>query len=142
MTEASPPTAQSTTDDVLRGISVLLVDDDADTRTIVGAYLRHGGAHVETAENGREALEFLARARVDVLVIDYTMPGMVGTELLAEIRKLDSQLELERPTPAILYTAFADLRSKAIAAGFAGYLRKPLDLRLLADEIARLAARV
>jgi CheY-like chemotaxis protein len=140
MTEAPPPTAQSTTDDGLRGVSVLLVDDDADARAIVGAYLRYGGARVETAGNGREALEFLARARVDVLVIDYTMPGMVGTELLLEIRKLDSQAE--RPTPALLYTAFADLRSKAIAAGFAGYLRKPLDPRMLADEIARLAARV
>jgi CheY-like chemotaxis protein len=130
----------STPDGVLRGLSVLLVDDDADTREIVGAYLRHGGAHVETAENGRDALHFLTRVRVDVLVIDYTMPGMVGTELLQAIRKLESQAE--RPTPAILYTAFADLRANAVAAGFGGYLRKPLDPRVLVDEIARLAARV
>ena len=101
---------------LLSGVSVLLVDDHADTREIVGTYLRYSGSHVELAENGREALDRLTQLRVDVSVIDYTMPGMLGTELLQEIRKLDT--EMHRPTPAILYTAYADLRAKALEAGF------------------------
>ena len=127
----------SKNDGRLHGVSVLFVDDDADTRDIVGAYLRYSGALVETAASGFAALSSLRQSHADVLVIDYTMPGMTGIELLQQIRKLPG--EARRPTPALLYTAFADMRDIAIAAGFVGYLRKPLDPRVLVEEIARLA---
>jgi CheY-like chemotaxis protein len=89
----------------LHGVSVLFVDDHEDTREIVGAYLRYSGAHVAIASSGREALAYLAAATVDVLVIDYTMPGMTGIELLNQIRETIPGQDVQ-PTPAILYTAF------------------------------------
>jgi CheY-like chemotaxis protein len=123
-------------DGPLHGVSVLVVDDNADTRNMLGDYLRHFGAHVATLRSGAEALQHLATVRVHVLVIDYTMPGMSGFELLALIRKLPG--EAERPTPAILFTAVDGIRAAAQAAGFAAYLVKPLDPRLLVETITAL----
>ena len=124
-------------DPPLRDVSVLVVDDQEETRYAVGAYLRHFGAHVETAASGADALTYLATARAHVLVIDYDMPGMNGFDLLARIRKMPG--EGEQRTPAILYTAADDLAEAARAAGFDGYLVKPLAPRLLVAEIERLA---
>ena len=124
----------------LRGVHVLFVDDHQDTLEIVSACLRYSGADVRTARSGREALAALMATRAEVLVIDYTMPGMTGLELLGHIRKLPG--EIDRPTPAILYTAVGDLRAAAAAAGFNAYLMKPLDPRVLIDAVARLAPRV
>ena len=120
----------------LHGVSVLFVDDDAHVVESIGSYLRFSGAHVETALSGDEALQRLAAARVQAVVLDYSMPGMTGIELLSYIRKLPG--EAERPTPAILYTALPHLRDAALTAGFSAYLIKPLNPRVLVDEIARL----
>ena len=124
----------------LRGVHVLFVDDDPDTVEIVAAYLRYSGAFVRTARSGREALTALTATRAEVLIIDYTMPGMTGLELLEHIRKLPG--EDDQPTPAILYTAVGHLRDAASAAGFSVYLTKPLDPRVLVDAVARLAPAV
>ena len=121
----------------LRGVYVLFVEDDPDTRDIVAEYLRYHDAYVQTARNGWEALASLKSARADVLVIDYRMPGMTGIELLKQIRALPG--EHERATPAILYTGIKTLRQAAVEAGFSVYLTKPLDPHVLVDEIARLA---
>jgi CheY-like chemotaxis protein len=122
----------------LRGVYVLFVEDDPDTRDIVTDYLRYHGAYVQTARNGWEALASLSGARAEVLVIDYNMPGMTGIELLKHIRALPG--ENERATPAILFTGSGHLRQAAREAGFSIYLTKPLDPHVLVDEIARLVA--
>jgi CheY-like chemotaxis protein len=120
----------------LHGVHVLFVDDDPDTIEIMAAYLRYSGAFVRTARSGREALSALTATGAEVLIIDYTMPGMSGFELLEHIRKLPA--ENDQPTPAILYTAVGDLRDAAHAAGFSVYLTKPLDPRVLVDAVASL----
>jgi CheY-like chemotaxis protein len=120
----------------LDGISVLFVDDNANVLTAIGQVLRQSGAHVETAQNGGEALSRLAVARAQALVIDYSMPGMTGIELLARIRRMPG--EAEHPTPAILYTGVTHLHDAAREAGFSAYLTKPFNPRQLVDEIARL----
>ena len=127
----------SSSDARLRAVHVLLVDDDPDSLEIITAYLRYSGALVDTAAGASEALRCLAAVRPDVLIIDYTMPAMTGVQLLERIRQMPSQAE--RPTPAILYTAFHDLREVALAAGFSVYLKKPLDPGKLLEEVARLA---
>jgi two-component system CheB/CheR fusion protein len=116
-------------------VSVLVVDDNEDVLNLLGSFLRYHGADVATAAGGLEALAHLASSRAHVLVIDYTMPGMTGFELLALIRKLPG--EAERPTPAILFTASGGVEDAAHAAGFAAYLVKPLDPHVLVAEIAR-----
>ena len=121
----------------LARVRVLFVDDNPHVIDGIGAVLRHSGAHVETAQSGADALACFAAARAHVLLIDYAMPGMSGTELLLQIRNLPG--EAERPTPAILFTGEPHLAGLARASGFTSYLTKPLNPRVLIDEIARLA---
>ena len=121
----------------LLGVSVLVVDDNGDVLHLLSSFLGRQGAHVATAAGGVDALKYLSTSRVHVLVIDYTMPGMTGFDLLQLIRKLPG--EADRPTPAILFTASGGVEEEAYAAGFAGYLLKPLDPRVLVAEVARLA---
>ena len=123
--------------DRLRAVSVLLVDDDHDTLDVVATYLDHYDAFVGRAETGHAALRYLATTRPDVMVVDYTMPGMSGFELLERVRKMDSAGQA--PIPAILCSAVAGLAAVARAAGFASYITKPFDPIVLVEEIARLA---
>lgn len=92
---------------------------------------------VGRAETGHAALRYLATTRPDVMVVDYTMPGMSGFELLERVRKMDSAGQA--PIPAILCSAVAGLAAVARAAGFASYITKPFDPIVLVEEIARLA---
>ena len=85
-------------------LHILAVDDDALILVNTAAMLEDLGHHVTTAYSGREALAALARLeRVDLVVTDQAMPGMTGTELVAEIRR-------ERPgLPVLLATGYAEL---------------------------------
>ncbi len=85
-------------------LHILAVDDDALILVNTAAMLEDLGHYVTTAYSGREALAALARLeRVDLVVTDQAMPGMTGTELVAEIRR-------ERPgLPVLLATGYAEL---------------------------------
>ena len=120
----------------LAGVYVLLVDDDAEILEIFSSYLAHYGACVRSVKNGNQALVALGIARPDVIVADYRMPGMNGAALLAQVR--GTRLEGERRIPAILCTGISGLGPVARVAGFDHCITKPVDLQMLADEIARL----
>ena len=85
-------------------LNILAVDDDALILVNTAAMLEDLGHRVTTAYSGREALAALARMeRVDLVVTDQAMPGMTGTQLVAEIRR-------ERPgQPVLLATGYAEL---------------------------------
>jgi CheY-like chemotaxis protein len=125
----------------LEGVHVLVVDDDADARYVLQAYLAHHGALVTVAGDAAEALAALHRVKVDVVVSDLSMPGLDGHELLLRVRKLPG--ELTQPTPAIALTAFDNVehRRRARDVGFDAYLAKPLDPDLLVQAIVRLVPR-
>ena len=127
-------------DEPLRGVVVLVVEDDEDARYVLTSYLAYFGAHVVEATNGVEALNAMKGVRPDVIVTDMSMPGMDGLELFAEVRKLPGQAE--RPTPMIACTAFSHLRDAARQAGFQAYFVKPMEPRELVNEIARLVRDV
>ena len=122
----------------LVGVHVLFVDDNPDTRQIVASHLQRQGAHVHMAPSEREALHFLEIARPHVIVCDIAMPGMSGMEFIRRARALPTQAE--RPTPAIAYAAFPDLRDATLAAGFQDHVVKEVGLRALTEAVARLAA--
>jgi two-component system chemotaxis response regulator CheY len=82
--------------------SVLLVDDDADSRDLVARFLSKAGYSVRAAENGRFALVAVATAMPDVIVLDFQMPEMNGIEFLKVIR---SYLRWSS-VPVILLTAY------------------------------------
>jgi len=122
----------------LSGISVLLVDDHADSRELLTAFLEGLGVVVYGAADADEGLALLRKARPDVLVSDIEMPGESGYVLIQKVRALPP--EAGGLTPAIALTAYAraDDRMQALAAGFQAHLAKPA----LPEELAAAIAAV
>jgi diguanylate cyclase (GGDEF)-like protein len=86
------------------GFTVLLVDDNADYLQATRLLLEREGHTVLTATNGVEALGILPKQRVDLLLLDYFMPGMTGEQVVAELRKFDPLVQV------ILQTGYASER--------------------------------
>ena len=81
----STPTGDHTDSTAIR---ILVVDDEAPIREFVARALNHmDGYHVETAEDGLEALDVLARSPFDLLITDIVMPGLDGIELALKVAK-------------------------------------------------------
>ncbi|MDQ3037903.1 MAG: response regulator, partial [Myxococcota bacterium] len=125
----------------LAGVRALVVDDEEDARMLVATVLRRSGAEVRLAGSAAEALEMLHDADLDVLVSDIGMPDLDGITLIHRIRALPP------PTcriPAVAVTAYArsEDRDRAVAAGYDGFLSKPLDVDALAAIVARAVGRV
>ena len=118
--------------------TVLVVDDNADTRVVVRWMLESWGCLVVEAADGREAVEKAVRHRPDLVLMDLSMPVADGYEALRSIRGHEDFAGL----PAIAVTAFdrADARDGAEAAGFDYYLSKPIDfkrLQVLVEQLTR-----
>jgi signal transduction histidine kinase/CheY-like chemotaxis protein len=126
----------------LDGLSVLVVDDDGESRAVVAAHLENHRATVLTAGSAAEALAVLSRERVDVLLADVAMPGEDGYTLLRKVRSLDQAAA--RTVPAAALTAFArdEDRRNALAAGFQMHLPKPIDASSLVAAVATLGIGV
>jgi CheY-like chemotaxis protein len=123
----------------LRGLSVLVVDDDPGSREFVRTTLEHSGAVVVSASSAREARERLKREPVDIVVSDIVMPHEDGFELIRHVRELDAKSG--RHTPAIALTALArtDDRRRALDAGYQMHVAKPIDAIELVSTVERLA---
>jgi two-component system, NtrC family, response regulator HydG len=108
--------------------SILVVDDDPDTCRNLSDILTDLGCRVDTAHDGRAALELVRRNAYDVALLDLKMPGMDGLTLYREIRKVRAA------TVAIIVTAYAGkgTAEEALAAGAWQVVPKPVDFpRLL-----------
>jgi signal transduction histidine kinase len=121
----------------LDSLRVLLVDDDGDTRELVGAALKQAGATVTLAASVREALDALARETMDLVVSDIAMPGGSGYDLIAAIRAASRTSTLT----AVAITAYSrpEDRERVLGAGFNAHVGKPLDPRELIGVLAELA---
>jgi len=118
----------------LTGIHAVIVDDHADTRTLVSEVLTYAGASVTVAASAREAASLLDGA--DVVVTDYAMPGETGLWLLERVR------ERRYPIPVIVVTGYADLYAKELrTAPFARVLGKPIDPWQLCETVAAVLRR-
>lgn len=113
--------------DVLKGVHVLLVEDDADARDLLGIVLRYCGALVTAVGAARVALDTLARVKPDLLISDIAMPEEDGYWLIRQVRLLPP--ERNGAIPAIAITGHGDRHGveRALAAGFQVHLRKPID---------------
>ncbi|MBS1812339.1 MAG: response regulator [Acidobacteria bacterium] len=125
----------------LRGVRVLVVDDDADSLEIVSTILQNCNSEVQTAANAQEALDVLHRWEPDVLISDIQMPGVDGYELMQWIRR--DKPTLRRRIAAIAMTAYsrAEDRLKALASGFHTHLTKPVDPAELVAVVNSLVSR-
>jgi signal transduction histidine kinase/DNA-binding response OmpR family regulator len=123
----------------LRGVRVLLVEDDADTREVMMVFLAEAGMAVTSASTADEGLLQLLAAPFDVLLCDIGLPGADGYSLIRRVRAL---AEPKSRIPALALTAFARDRDRERARefGFDGHLAKPVDppelLRTLAELLA------
>ncbi len=125
----------------LDGVTVLVVDDEADARALVRHLLEGHDARVHTAGSVEEALELIESKRPDVLVSDIGMPQEDGYSLIRRVRALPA--ERGGNTPAIALTAYArtEDRLKAILAGFQIHAAKPVDVTELLALVANLAGK-
>lgn len=123
----------------LKGIRVLLVEDDSDTRELLRTILEDCGAEVEPVTSAREALDALASRIPDVLVSDIGMAGANGYDLIEKVRALNP--EKGGKVPAIALTAYAGVsdRRRALISGFHAHLAKPVEPDELLAIIGRLA---
>ena len=126
---------------ILKGIRVLVLEDETDTRDLLSFVLHFDGASVVTAENVPEALEALEARRPDVIVADIGLPEYNGYAFIASLRRGENP-EL-RTTPVIALTAFATPadRDTALVSGFDAYLAKPFDPGHLIATIKQLYNR-
>jgi DNA-binding response OmpR family regulator len=105
-------------DDVL-----LIVEDDTDLLGLMALVLSSAGYHVQTALNGRDALQVVAEQMPDLILLDMKMPVMNGWEFAAAF-----QARYAHAVPIVVVTAAEDAAARAQDIGAAGWLGKPFDL--------------
>ena len=112
---------------------ILIVDDKDQMRDVLRKFLAAEGYAVETAANGRDALEKCSAQQFELILSDIKMPGMDGTELLAAI------LELNPQAIVILMTAFGSIEAavEALKRGAADYVSKPFQMEDVLFRISR-----
>ena len=125
----------------LRGLKVLVVDDQADACELVERVMEECGAWAVSAADGERALALLVEHRPDLLITDIGMPVMDGYELLRRVRALEDP-GLQR-LPAIAMTAFASSedRTHALHAGFQVHIPKPVEPSELVATVASVTRR-
>jgi PAS domain S-box-containing protein len=124
----------------IRGVRVLVVDDDPDARELLSTILQQAGAEVVSARSADEALAVFERLRPDVLVSDIGMPDGDGYSLIRRVRLLEDGSDTTVPAVALTAFARAEDRSQALRCGFQAHLPKPIDPGELTALIARLIA--
>lgn len=123
--------------DIERIIKILVVDDDPNIRDFISEILLAEGYQVETAENGKEAIERVSSFEPDVVLTDYLMPEMDGITLCKYIKNNPTFMD----TGVILITGVNDLdtRVKGLLAGADDFLTKPFMLPELQARIKSLS---
>jgi len=125
----------------LKGLKVLVVDDDADTRELIGEVLRECGSEVITSPSAAEALVALEQHKPDILISDLGMPDEDGYSLISQIRALPSERGGQIPAAALTAYARAEDRMRVLRSGFQFHLPKPVDSAELVTVVASLAGR-
>lgn len=125
----------------LEGLRVLVVEDDADSRTLVSMMLKRQGAEVLAVGTADEAMSTIALESADVLISDIGMPDQDGFELIRKIRKLPAERGGSIPAIALTGYATAKDRERAFAEGFQTHLPKPIEPAELVNAIAALTGR-
>jgi CheY-like chemotaxis protein len=123
----------------LDGLHVLVVEDDDDSRRLLGAILKRYGARVTSTKSAKEALSVFDDDLPDVLISDIGMPDEDGYEFIRHLRSAPP--EKGGLTPAIALTGYASRkdRERALAAGYHQHIAKPVEQ---SDMIAAIAALV
>jgi PAS domain S-box-containing protein len=125
----------------LDGVHVLLVEDDDDSRKLLGTMLKRYGARVTSTKSAAEALAVFEDELPDVLLSDIGMPDQDGYELMRRLRSLPP--ERGGKTPAIALTGYASRkdRERALNSGYQQHMAKPIEQADMIKAIATLVGR-
>lgn len=141
VTAASDGPSSLDLDPRLTGATVVIVDDQADSRELLAAVFEEHGAHVVTCDSALGALDAVTAGLAQLLVADIAMPVVDGYELIRRVRSRANGI------PAIAVSAYArpEDRALALATGFDAYCVKPIDealfLRAVGDALQAAAQR-
>jgi DNA-binding response OmpR family regulator len=111
---------------------VLVVDDDADIRNILTTVLRRRGLTVDSATDGREAIDLVAANRYAVVLLDLMLPGVDGFAVLHNVR----ETSIESPVVLVVTGAPSEMTETLDSKTIHGIVRKPFD----PDEVASIVA--
>ena len=116
---------------------IAIVDDEEPVRKALKRLLVASGFQVESYASGKDFLATRAQPQPDCLILDMHMPGMSGLQVLDALRSEG------RYVPTVIITAYdaPEISAQCRAAGVSGYLRKPLDERVLLNSISASLAR-
>ena len=125
-------------DKMLKGVHVLLVEDDEDSREMLTVMFDQYAMKTTAVDSASAAFEAVQTVKPDILVSDVGLPGEDGYTLIRKIRQLAP--ERNGSIPAIALTGYASLqdRAQAIEAGYQEHLPKPVDLEILIEQIKNL----
>ena len=137
-TGQTPPAAKASAS---AGKKLLVVEDNELNLEIASTLLKEAGFEVDTAENGKVAVEKVEAAsadRYDLILMDIQMPEMDGYEATRRIRALPDAKKAALPIVAMTANAFEDDRKNALRAGMNGHIAKPLDIPKLFQVLSEL----
>jgi CheY-like chemotaxis protein len=121
-----------------KGLRLLVVDDDPDTRTLLTFLFELDGAEIITAASAGAAIEVMSFFKPDILISDIYLPDDNGCSLLIKLRKLEAMRGRRIPAIALTASAFDEDRNRALLAGYDVYRCKPIDLDDLSSTVASL----
>jgi len=118
-------------------LRILLAEDNTVNQFLALKLLSKQGHSVEAVTSGQAVLDAIARAPFDLVLMDVQMPGMDGFAATASIRTRERRMGGHLPIIALTANAMVGDREGCLAAGMDGYVSKPIDIRELTAEIAR-----
>jgi two-component system sensor histidine kinase RpfC len=123
---------------VSRTLDVLVADDNATNREVLGRILERAGHSCTLVSGGEAALDALESSRFDIVLLDRNMPDMGGLEVIKALRAM---FPAESRVPALIVSAdvTAEGREECLDAGADGFLGKPVEAARLLSEVQRIA---
>ena len=119
------------------GALALVVEDNSDSRTLVGVMLRNLGCRAEFSADGAEAVKAFAPGKFSAILMDVSMPVMDGLEATKKIREIEAAAGAGHvPILAMTANVMSGDRERCLASGMDGFLAKPFKLQDLSDKLA------
>jgi CheY-like chemotaxis protein len=122
----------------LVGISVLVVDDHEDCRSLLTSILETCGAIVRTCESAQEAIKTVIECRPDVIISDICMPIHDGHWLIKNVRQLHPEQVGQTPAIALSARSAPEDRRRALDAGFQVHIGKPFEAEQIVESVRTL----